>query len=447
MRFDIDEILGAVNGRLLFKNKDVTVTGVTTDSREKLNGELFIPLKGESFDGHNYIKNAVENGAVGYLTEKECDVFAEFAILVENTKLALGNLARYAMTKTEATVIAVTGSVGKTTTRQLIASVAGSLGKTHVTTKNFNNDIGLPLTVLAMDGDEKYLVLEMGMNSLGEISYLTKIVNPDIAVITMIGTSHIEKLGSRENILKAKLEILEGMNDDGRLFINGDDELLKPLLLKCRVKTEAFGFENGKYPLKLISTDSPCEFIYDNEKYTLNASGKHNIINAACAVSVGKYLGATAEQIQKGLLGFKNVGLRQELFNIGGKEIILDCYNASLDSFKASLSVLSGKTAKRKIAILGAIGELGEYTEEILNEVGREAYLNYTDLLILCDEYSEYIRDGAVNAGMSEERILYYPTKEALTSDINGLLREGDCVLIKASRKYEFEEIFEKIKA
>jgi len=446
MRFSIDEIAEAVKGRLIFKNTDVVIEEISTDSREKNANGLFIPLKGANFDGHEYIESAVLNGAIGYLTEKETDIKAGFAILVEDTRLALGDLARYAMTKTDAKVIAVTGSVGKTTTRQFISSVVSQLGKTHVTIKNFNNDIGLPITILKMDGDEDYIVLELGMNNPGEISYLTNIIKPDVAVITMIGTSHIENLGSQENILKAKLEILEGMNEEGRLFINGDDSLLKPLLEKCPVKTEAFGFENGKYPLKVISADEPCKFIYDGEEYTINISGRHNIINAACAISIGKFLGADYGQILKGLLSFKNIGLRQEIYNIGGKEIILDCYNASLDSFKAALSVLSGKNAKRKVAILGAIGELGDYTREILIKVGEEAYLNYTDLLIVCDEYCEYIKEGAIRAGMKKENILSYTDKRELMNDINRLLKEGDCVLIKASRKYKFEEIFEIIK-
>lgn len=446
MRFGIDEIVKATGGKLIFKNKDIDVDGITTDSREKNNGGLFIPIKGANFDGHEYIENAVSNGALGYLTEKETDIKADFAVLVDDTRLALGDLARYAMTKTKAKVIAVTGSVGKTTTRQFIASVVSQLGKTLVTIKNFNNDIGLPITVLSMDGDEDYIVLELGMNNLGEISYLSNIIKPDIAVITMIGTSHIENLGSQENILKAKLEILEGMDKDGVLFLNGDDEFLKPLLERKDIKTEAFGFESGKYSLKIMSADEPCEFIYDNEKYTINISGKHNIINAACAISIAKYLGASYEQIAAGLMTFKNIGLRQEIYNIDGKEIILDCYNASLDSVKAALAVLSGKTSKRKVAILGAIGELGDYTEEILNKVGTEAYLNYTDLLIACDEYCEHIKAGALKAGMKEENILIYPDKGELINNINSLIKEGDCVLIKASRKYKFEEIFDAIK-
>lgn len=445
MQFTIDEVIKATNGKLLFKSEDITVKGITTDSREKTDNSLFIPLKGENFDGHNYIESAILNGACGYLTEKEINVSAEFAVLVEDTRLALGNLARYAMTKTKAKVVAVTGSVGKTTTRQFIASLLSQMGKTLVTIKNFNNDIGLPITVLSMEGDEEYIVLELGMNSQGEISYLSNIIKPHIGVITMIGTSHIEKLGSQENILKAKLEILDGMGKDGILFVNGDDEFLKPLLKRDDIKTEAFGFENGKYPLKILSANEPAEFIYDNEKYTLNTSGKHNILNASCAISIAKYLGATDEQIRNGLSDFKNVGLRQEIYNIKGKEIILDCYNASLDSMKASLSVLSDRVAKRKVAILGAIGELGDYKEEILKFVGKAAYLNYCDLLILCDEYSEFIKEGAISAGMKEENILLYPQKTELIAEINNLLKEGDCILIKASRKYKFEEIFNAI--
>ena len=446
MRFSIDEIVTAVGGKLLFKKKDTEINGVFTDSREKNDGGLFIPLKGENFDGHDYIASAVQNGAAGYLTEKAEETDADFAVLVKDTRLALGDLARYAMTQSKAKVIAVTGSVGKTTTRQFIAALTSQLGKTLVTIKNFNNDIGLPITVLSMDGDEDYIVLELGMNSLGEISYLSKIVKPDIGVITMIGTSHIEKLGSRENILKAKLEILDGMDNDGILFLNGDDEYLKPVSERTDIKTELFGLENGKYPLKIISSENGGEFIYDDELYKINISGKHNIINAACAISVAKYLGADREHIQAGLDSFKNVGLRQELYSIGGKEIILDCYNASLDSFRASLSVLSGKNSKRKVAILGGIGELGEYTEDILIKVGEEAYLNYADLLIVCGENCSYIKEGALRAGMKEKDILEYPEKEQLIKDVNDLLKEGDCILIKASRKYKFEDIFDAIK-
>ena len=443
MRFSVGEIAEITGGKLLFGNKDEICGNVFTDSREKTENGLFIPLKGEKFDGHDYILSAVENGASGYLTEKETDVEASFAVLVDDTKKALGKLAKYALKKSGVKVIAVTGSVGKTTTRQFIASIISQMGKTLVTIKNFNNDIGLPLTVLSMDGDEKYAVLEIGMNNFGEISYLSDMIAPDIGVITMIGMSHIENLVSRENIFHAKMEILDGMKKDGVLFVNGDDDFLKTVPENYEIKTEFFGFENGKYSLEIIS-DS--EFIYGGEKYKINISGKHNIINASCAISIAKYLGAERELIQKGLDSFENIGLRQEICNVGNKEIIVDCYNASLDSFKASLSVLSARTAKRKVAILGAIGELGSFMEEILIKVGEEAYLSMTDLLIVCGEFSDIIKKGAIGAGMDKGKILEFPDKTKLINNINDILKDGDCVLIKASRKYKFEEIFEAVK-
>ncbi len=448
MRLTVSEIINATKGTLIYGDKNSVVCGVSTDSRENLSAKLFIPIKGENFDGHDFITNAVSNGAEGYFThnrEKACDD-AGFAIFVEDTKKALGELAGYVLKKSGAKVIGVTGSVGKTTTRQLVASVVSELGKTLVTLKNFNNDIGLPLTVLSMDGDEKYAVLEMGMSDLGEISYLSKIAHPDISVITMIGMSHIEHLKTQENILKAKLEITDGMDKEGILVLSGDDKLLYPLKDKLSNKTVYFGIENGDYPVKVMESDEKCVFLFDNEEYTVNISGIHNIKNACCAATVGKLLGADREAIQRGFDKFKNVGLRQEMYKIGNLDIILDCYNASLDSMRAALGVLKNKKADRKIAILGAIGELGNYLEEILGKVGEAVCENDVDLLICCDENSSYIAKGAINAGFSEEKILQFNTKEELFERIDSLFKDGDCILIKASRAYKFEEIFEKIK-
>lgn len=449
MRLALNEILDAVGGQLIYKNcDDAVICGVSTDSRENLEGKLFIPIKGEKFDGHDFLKNAVENNAYGFLChEKEKKVSgAMFAIYVEDTKKALGDLAAYVLEKSGAKVIGVTGSVGKTTTRQLIASVVSQLGKTLVTTKNFNNDIGLPLTVLSMDGDEKYAVLEMGMSSPGEISYLSKIARPDIGVITMIGMSHIEHLKTRENILKAKLEIKDGMPEDGILVLSGDDDFLYPLKDKLDKKTVYFGLENAKWDVKVIEYDEKCVFEFDGNEYTVLISGIHNIKNACCAATVGYLLGADSVQIQKGFDNFKNVSLRQEIYKINKMEIILDCYNASLDSMRASLSVLKAKKAQRKVAILGAIGELGDYLTDIMHKVGEAVVENDVDLLICCDENSNYICDGAINAGFKEENIIYFETKKELIENINNILAEGDCVLIKASRAYKFEDIFENLK-
>jgi len=448
MQLTLNEILEATNGTLIYKNNDSVINGVSADSRENLSGKLFIPIKGENFDGHNFIDGALLNGATGYIThikEKVC-VGAEFAIYVADTKKALGLLASYVLKRSGAKVIAVTGSVGKTTTRQLIASVVSELGKTLVTQKNFNNDIGLPLTVLSMDGDEKFAVLEMGMSNLGEISYLSKIAKPDISVITMIGMSHIEHLKTQENILKAKLEILDGMDKNGTVFLSSDDKMLFSLKEKLPLKTVYFGLENADCSVNVIESDEKCEFMFDGERYSLSVSGIHNIKNACCAVAVGKLLGAGYEEIQRGFSNFKNVGLRQELYKIGNKEIILDCYNASLDSMRAALGVLKNKKNSRRVAVLGGIGELGSYIYEILKKVGEAVCENETDFLVTCGENSIYIREGATNAGFDKEKTAHFETKEELYEKIGEVFKDGDCILLKASRAYKFEEIFEKIK-
>ncbi len=448
MRLTVKEIVEATNGTLIYMNKDSVINGVSTDSRENLSNKLFVPIKGENFDGHNFIGGAVSNGASGFLThinENVCDE-ADFAVLVEDTKKALGMLSKYVLKRSGAKVIGVTGSVGKTTTRQLIASVVSEIGKTLVTLKNFNNDIGLPLTILSMDGDEKYAVLEMGMSDLGEISYLSKIACPDIGVITMIGMSHIEHLKTQENILKAKLEITDGMDENGVLVLSGDDSMLFDLKGKLNRKTVYFGIQNADSDVTVTDCDEKCEFLYDNEKYTVSVSGIHNVKNACCAVTVGKLLGADRATIQRGFDKFKNVGLRQELYKIGNKDIILDCYNASLDSMRAALGVLKNKKAIRKVAVLGAIGELGDYLEDILTKVGEAVYENEVDLLITCDENSSYIREGAIKAGLEREKTLHFETKDELFKNIKNVFKDGDLILIKASRAYKFEDIFEKIK-
>ena len=445
MQLTVNELIKAVNGKLIYGNLSDTFHFVSTDSRENLCEKLFIPLKGDNFDGHSFITTAIEQKAAGFLTENEAPPNANFAVKVEDTKKALGDLAAYAMTKSNAKVIGITGSVGKTTTRQLIAGVVGTLGKTLATSGNFNNDIGLPLSILKMEGDEKYIVLEMGMNSLGEISYLSKIAKPDIAVITLIGTSHIEFLGSRENILKAKLEILDGLKENGTLLLNGNDPILFGLKNEYK-NTKYYGTQNCDYRLEVLKNAPECEFTIDNFTYKINIAGQHNIINASCAVLIGKLLGASNVQIQEGLSNFERVKYRQEIKVVGDKKIILDCYNASLDSDLAALSVLKSMGDGRKVAILGAIGELGEnFLEDILNKVGEGVFENKIDLLICIDENAEYIANGAAKAGMPPDKILLFKEKIDFYKQMHDIFKENDTILIKASRKYKFEEIYEKI--
>ena len=435
MRLKVKELLEAVSGTLLFGGIEKEFEFVSSNSKENIENRLFIPIVGQNKDGHDYIGDAVKNGAVGYLTQNDQVFPCGFGVKVSDTKKALGDLARYVRDKINPTVIGITGSVGKTTTRQFIAGVVSQLGKTLVTVGNFNNDIGLPLSILSAAGDEKFMVLEMGMNSLGEISYLTQIAKPDIAVITLIGTSHIEYLGSRDNILKAKLEILEGLKEEGKIVFNGDDPILYSL--KEKYKPEYYGRN-----LEIISD----KFVIDNQEYEIEPEGRHNKINASSAVLIGKLLGASYEQIKDGLKSFEQIKYRQDIKALDGKTIILDCYNASLDSDLAALAVLREYKGKRKIAVLGGIGELGYHLEGILNQIGIGVFENNIDLLICTDENSNYIKDGAIKAGMPSERIFYFETKEELYQEIDSILKEGDTILIKASRKYKFEEIYEFLK-
>ena len=293
-----------------------------------------------------------------------------------------------------------------------------------------------------MEGDEEFVVLEMGMNHFGEISYLSKIANPHIAIISLIGTSHIEYLGSRENILKAKLEILDGMSDDGVLLLNGDDDLLSQVT--CNQTIHYFGKNNARYPYEIISEDGI--FCMDGDTYQIPIPGVHNIQNASAAVLLGKQLGMSSKNIQNGLSTFQSIGWRQKTETVGSCTLIADCYNASLDSDRAALRVLSHQEGNRKVAILGPIGELGDYLEPILNQVGSAVKESSIDYLICVEEDSRFIKEGAVQAGMSPENICYFPQREDFIAEIPNLFRTGDAILFKASRKYQFEELFEQVK-
>ncbi|MBQ7792818.1 MAG: UDP-N-acetylmuramoyl-tripeptide--D-alanyl-D-alanine ligase [Clostridia bacterium] len=445
MQLTVQQLCDAVNGTLLYGSNDATFRYVSTDSRAQMTTELFIPLMGETHDGHAYLESAIKNGAVGFLTQQDnVPQSSGFAVKVEDTTKALGQLAAYVLEKSNATVIGITGSVGKTTTRQFVASVVSQLGKTVATSGNFNNHIGLPLTILKMDGDEQYAVLEMGMNHPGEISYLSKIAKPDYGIITMVGTSHIEYLGSRENILKAKMEITDGMKETGVLLLNGDNDLLSQV--KSTFPIHYFGQEKADYPYEILSEAETPEFQLDGIRYQIPISGAHNIQNASAAILLGKLLGAPPEQIQAGLTAFESVGYRQKTESLGDITVIADCYNASLDSDRAALRVLKNMKGSRKVAVLGPIGELGAYLTQILKEVGESVWENKIDHLICVEEDSRWIQEGALDAGMNPDHITFYATQKEFIQNIPLLFRPGDTVLFKASRKYQFEHLYEALK-
>ena len=350
-------------------------------------------------------------------------------------------------------VVGVTGSVGKTSTKDIIANVLSKKYKVLKTEGNNNNHIGLPLTILRIQ-DEEIAVIEMGMNHLGEISYLTKIAKPDIAVITNIGTSHIGNLGSRENILKAKLEILEGM-DKKKIVINNDNDLLNKWYLenKNNIEIHTFGIKNeSEFKAKNIKLkENSSEFICENKNEKINievpVGGEHFILNALCGLTVGKLLNLNNQEIKNGIKDFKLTAKRMEINHLKNNiTIINDSYNASYESMKASISNLKNMNGERKIAVLGDMFELGDFSEKLHKEVGTEIYKNKIDKLYLIGNYSKFIGEEAEKEGYKKENIFYFENKDELFNNLKNNLKSGDVILIKASNGMKLFEIAEKLK-
>ncbi len=441
MLLKIDEIVKATKGKIISKSSD-EVTKIVTDSRLTDEKSLFVPLLGENFDAHDFLEDVEKNGCKAVLTSK--DYKGDLTVIkVEDTKKALGDIARYYIKKLNPVKVAVTGSVGKTTTKDMIASVLCNLFPTLKTNGNFNNDIGVPLTAFRLE-DEKVAVFEMGMNHFKEIEYLSEIVCPDISVITNIGHSHIENLGSREGILKAKLEILKGMNKDSCIILNGDDELLYNARDLINIKTIYYGINNKNCDIlaeDIIEEDSKVKFKIGGFSYTINTPGIHNVYNALCAITVGMQLTDDKEKIKEGLMNFKPEGIRQNIIKKDNFTIISDCYNAAPNSMIASLDVLKKTKGKRKIAVFGSVLELGKFRDELLEEVGRKVKEYDVDELITVTEDALCINKGAKDSGFLCEK--NFKDNMEVLNYLKANIKDDDVILIKGSRKYKMEEISE----
>ena len=465
MNLKIKDILKCTNGKLIIGDIEKECTNYSKDTRTIKKGDTYIGIKGEKFDGSSFWKDALNNGAETVIINNiKLDEIEEYKkqnkniIQVEDTIQAIGEMASLKMRILKDTynlkVVGVTGSVGKTSTKDIIANVLSEKYKVLKTEGNNNNHIGLPFTILRLQ-DEEIAVIEMGMNHLGEISYLTKIAKPDIAVITNIGTSHIGNLGSRENILKAKLEILEGM-EKKKIVINNDNDLLNKWYLKNKgdIEIHTFGIKNeSEFKAKNIKLEeNSSEFTCENKNEKINievpVGGEHFILNALCGLTVGKLLNLNNEEIKNGIKGFKLTAKRMEINHLKNNiTIVNDSYNASYESMKASISNLKNMHGTRKIAVLGDMFELGDFSEKLHREVGTEIYKNKIDKLYLVGNYAKFIGDEAKKEGYKKENILYFENKEDLLKDLKSNLQNGDVVLIKASngmRLFEVAEILEK---
>lgn len=451
----VKDIIKVTNGQLIIGNEELECDNFSKDTRTIEKGDIYIGIKGEKFDGNQFWKQALDNGAKAVIiqdveiTEKE-KYSGKTIIKVENTLEALYKIAEYKRSLYDIPVIAITGSVGKTSTKDVIASVVKTKYKTLKTEGNNNNNIGLPFTILKLR-DHEALVLEMGMNHFGEISLLTKIAKPTLAVITNIGTSHIGNLGSRENILKAKLEILEGMKVP-KVVINNDNDLLHLWNKKNKTKIEihTFGIENNSEiiakNIELQEESSTFTATSEQEKIEIKVpvGGTHFIYNALCATEVGKILGISDEQIKEGIEKFELTKKRMDIRKLdNGATLINDSYNASYESMKASLEFLSNHTGTRKIAVLGDMFELGKYAKDLHRKVGEEVSKNNIDILICAGENSKYIIEGA----KSNKKIQTYllKSKEEILEKLHEILKQDDVVLVKASNGMKFFEICQKV--
>lgn len=433
-------------------DRSIPVTGISTDSRTVAPGEVFIPLVGESFDGHTFLENAADRGAAAVLSgHRELLLQKAIPILnVPDTLTAYHDIAAGYRQTLQAKVVGVTGSVGKTTTKEMTAAILSRQYRTTYTEGNFNNLVGLPKTVLTAPRDCEALVVEMGMNHFGEISRMTAVARPDVAIINNIGVMHIEFLGSRAGILKAKMEILEGMSDDGIAVFNGDE----PLLWNCRdivrQKLVYFGLENEKCDVRATDVKSHnggtsflCVAHGQQFPVELPLEGVHNVSNALAAIAAAMALGATPEDVRQGLRHFENVGMRQRIYSRDGFQIIEDCYNAGPQSMEAALRLLGERECEgKRIAVLGSMLELGHRSSAEHYRIGRFV-AKYTDLLLAYgDSAREYVT-GALTGGMPQRYTLFFDTAEATADALRMRARKGDTILFKGSRGMRMEEVLE----
>lgn len=423
--------------------------GVSTDSRSVDAGQLFIPLIGEHFDGHEYINMAFASGASGVLTSRE-PMAGMPCIHVPDTRKALQRLAAAYRRMFSPVAVALTGSVGKTTTKELTAAVFAAKYETLSTIGNLNNDIGLPLTLLRLTRTHEAAVLEMGMSHLGEISLLTRLARPDIAIITNIGTSHIGNLGSQENICRAKLEILEGLRDGGTVVLNGDDPFLKKAVIPAKFRTVYFAIDDPAADVRaenIVTCDeySTFDILWQGERYParVNIAGRHNVFNGLAAFTAGVMGGVEPSAAAAALETVQPKGMRQRIVTMGGCTVIEDCYNANPDSMRAALRVLGDYKGRRRIALLGDMLELGDYADNAHTEAGRQAAAA-ADILVSVGSFSGRMADGAAECGMKPENI-FTPERADVTALLKSILRTGDVLLVKGSRGMRMEEFLQNL--
>lgn len=447
----VGRIAVAAKGSLSGVSPEEPITCICTDTRRIEKGCAFVAIKGERFDGHDFIMKAIESGAVCAVSERELEGCP--CVIVDDTAKALLNIASDYRNGFDIKLVGVTGSVGKTTTKEMIALALSAGMSTLRTEGNLNNEIGLPITLFRLDSTFRAAVIEMGMSHFGEISRLSACAAPDVCVITNIGFSHIENLGSQEGILKAKLEILEGASADAPLIVNGDDLLLAPLkdsITDRPVLTFATDNPSADFravDIKADETSTSFAVVYGSGRteIKLPCIGAHNILNALAAFAVGTVCGVPAEKISEGLASYRTVGMRQRIERRGGQTLFIDCYNSSPTAAEAAIDMLCSLTPTgkgRRCAVLADMLELGAMSKELHMRVGEYAAKSGIDKLACYGSDAKYIADRAEEFGLHAG---FTSDKDMLVEYLRGMLTEGDVVLIKGSRGMRLEEIIDAV--
>ena len=454
--FTVKDILMSTTGVLLSGNENEILRGVSTDTRRLKGGELFVAIKGERFDGHNFILDAVSKGAGAVLVQDGCITNSNFKlpdtslISVPNSITALGDIARFHRARFKIPLIGITGSNGKTTTKEMTAAI---LAKKFNIIKNFgteNNHIGVPITLMRINADHKIAVLEMGTNHLGEIKRLSEIAAPTMAIITNIGPSHLQHLKDMDTVLKAKCEVLDYFRDkEATVVVNGDDDLLKKV--KTDLKTIKFGL-NKDFDFYADKVDLQADGINFrlNGKWEINLTvvGRHNVYNALAAIAASSQFGVDIAEIQEALKEFRVPNMRMEVKKLKDIKIINDTYNSNPMSMRHAIEALKDITTKgRKVLVAGDMLELGHHSGRFHHLVGRQAAESGIDLIVAVGKLAEFISNGAQEAGMSEKKIKRCNlTREACEAVLH-LIKKGDTVLIKGSRAMKMEQIVRELEA
>lgn len=441
----LTQITEAVNGQLI--GADVSCSGVTTDTRGSCQGELFVALKGDRFDAHDFVMNAQHAGAAAAMVERDVDSSIS-KVLVNDTHQALQDLAAWWRAQFVIPVIGVTGSVGKTTVKEMLGYIFAEMGKGVVTKGNLNNEIGVPLTLLRLMSSDQYAIVEMGMNHAGEIARLTNIAKPTIALINNAAAAHLEGLGTIERVAKAKGEIFQGLSDDGIAIVNADDDYLG---LWCELAEKhqimSFGLSvdadvRAEYELGVNGLSMLVNTIDESFKVQLSTLGKHNVLNALAAIAVAKAAHIPVELIQKGLSNFRPIGGRLNVKTVAGITLIDDSYNANPASMQAAIEVLA--QYENSILIVGDMGELGDETDSAHLQVGALAVKNNINHLFACGDYAKLVTQKYVGNGdafVSQAELLDYLCEEMLAT----VAASNTAILVKGSRSARMENVVSHI--